>query len=146
MQISTSPKSRRSQSYPLPNYHIQPNFSLQVRWIQSRKQWISAANDDMVRLWAEDGSLVHSFRYKGGCAQCLFVDQSNELLLLATLDMNVSVFVLDHPMPIATYIHSSLRWPLFIADAAIEDTRMSFGASSTFKNEMSISLDRGMER
>ena len=75
---------------------------VQVRFARFRKTWITTANDDLVRLWDENGRQIHAFRYKGGSVKVLFVDEVNELMMLATLDLSVSVYVLDHPAPIAT--------------------------------------------
>lgn len=66
--------------------------------------WITAANDDVLRLWDADGTLLRAFPYKGGPVQCIFVDDINERILISTLDMTVSVLRVDHPMPITTSV------------------------------------------
>ncbi|GMH37514.1 hypothetical protein BSKO_05387 [Bryopsis sp. KO-2023] len=75
----------------------------QVRWVSFRDCWITAADDDMMRIWSRGGDLLHSFVYNGGSVQCLFVDEINQLILAATLDKSVAVYTLEDPVPIARY-------------------------------------------
>lgn len=37
---------------------------LQVRWVQFRRCWVTAADDDMIRIWGSDGTKLHQFAYQ----------------------------------------------------------------------------------
>ncbi|GAX81669.1 hypothetical protein CEUSTIGMA_g9097.t1 [Chlamydomonas eustigma] len=41
----------------------------QVRWVPYRKCWVTAADDDMIRLWSPEGHKLHQFTYNGGSVQ-----------------------------------------------------------------------------
>jgi len=77
---------------------------LKVRWVSHNQCWITAANDDVIRLWDAQGTLLRAFPYKGGPVQCIFVDDVNKRILLSTLDTTVSVMRVDHPVPITTSV------------------------------------------
>lgn len=64
-----------------------------------RSCWVTAADDDMIRLWNHDGIKLHQFSYEGGSVQCLFVDNLNKLLVAAMLNKSAYVYDLDDPMP-----------------------------------------------
>ncbi|MEW5312499.1 MAG: hypothetical protein WDW38_004130 [Sanguina aurantia] len=76
----------------------------QVRWVSYRSCWVTAADDDMIRLWNHDGIKLHQFSYEGGSVQCLFVDNLNKLLVAAMLNKSAYVYDLDDPMPRAEYV------------------------------------------
>ena len=78
-----------------------------MRWVGYLDKWITAANDEVVRLWDENGTLAHSFKYKGGSVQCLYVDNCNQRVLMSMLDLTISLFDLEHPLPVTTYDASS---------------------------------------
>jgi hypothetical protein len=42
---------------------------LQVRWVPYRQCWVTAADDDMIRLWSPMGDKLHQFVYTGGSVQ-----------------------------------------------------------------------------
>lgn len=71
----------------------------QIRWVAYRSCWVTAADDDMMRLWSPEGVKLHQFAYSGGSVQSLFVDNVNQLLVAAMLDKNAYVYDLDDPMP-----------------------------------------------
>jgi len=75
----------------------------QVRWVSYRSCWVTAADDDMIRLWGPDGVKLHQFTYQGGSVQCLYVDEVNQLLVTAMLDKSAYVYDLDDPIPRAEY-------------------------------------------
>lgn len=66
-----------------------------------RDCWVTAAEDDMIRLWDRKGSLLHAFVCNGGSVLCLYVDIMNQLLLAATIDKSVAVYTLEDPVPVA---------------------------------------------
>lgn len=74
---------------------------MQVRWLAYRSCWVTAADDDMFRVWSPEGHKLQQWSYSGGSVQCLFVDNVNKLLVAATLDKNCYVYELDDPMPLA---------------------------------------------
>lgn len=41
----------------------------QVRWVQFRHCWVTAADDDTIRLWSPDGHKLHQFTYTGSSVQ-----------------------------------------------------------------------------
>lgn len=52
----------------IPNPFPHPSV-LQVRWLSWRKCWVTAADDDMIRLWSPEGIKMHQFAYGGGSVQ-----------------------------------------------------------------------------
>lgn len=75
----------------------------QVRWVNYRQVWVTAADDDIIRIWNPQGVKMHYFTYTGGSIQCLYVDEVNQLLLAAMLDKTAYVYDLDDPLPKAKY-------------------------------------------
>lgn len=55
----------------------------------------------MIRLWSLKGEMLHAFVYNGGSVQYLYVDNTNQLVLAATLDKSVALYTLEDPVPIA---------------------------------------------
>ena len=89
-----------------PCYHLPcpfatpPHTLTQVRWVAFRKCWLTAADDDMFRMFDPDGVKLWQIPYVGGSVQYLFVDNVNKLLVAAMLDKNAYVFGLeDDPLP-----------------------------------------------
>ncbi|KAJ9524068.1 hypothetical protein QJQ45_022573 [Haematococcus lacustris] len=75
----------------------------QVRWVASRGVWVTAADDDMIRLWSPAGVKLSQWSQNGGSVQCLYVDHVNNLLVVAMQDKDCCVYDLDDPIPRATY-------------------------------------------
>jgi hypothetical protein len=75
----------------------------QVRWVNYRSCWATAADDDMIRLWSPEGVKLQQFTYNGGSVQSLFIDSINQLLVASMLDKNIYVWDLDDPMPQAVF-------------------------------------------
>ncbi|KAF5833397.1 WD40-repeat-containing domain protein, partial [Dunaliella salina] len=75
----------------------------QVRWASFRNCWVTAADDDMIRLWSVEGIKLHQFSYSGGSVQCLYVDEKHKLLVASMLDKHACVYDLDDPIPRATF-------------------------------------------
>ncbi|KAL6755154.1 WD40-repeat-containing domain protein, partial [Haematococcus lacustris] len=75
----------------------------QVRWVASRGVWVTAADDDMIRLWSPAGVKLSQWSQNGGSVQCLYVDNVNNLLVVAMQDKGCCVYDLDDPIPRATY-------------------------------------------
>ncbi|KAJ9523676.1 hypothetical protein QJQ45_020098 [Haematococcus lacustris] len=75
----------------------------QVRWVASRGVWVTAADDDMIRLWSPAGVKLSQWSQNGGSVQCLYVDNVNNLLVVAMQDKDCCVYDLDDPIPRATY-------------------------------------------
>ncbi|EFJ43514.1 hypothetical protein VOLCADRAFT_119046 [Volvox carteri f. nagariensis] len=75
----------------------------QVRWVQFRHCWVTAADDDTIRLWSPEGHKLQQFTYTGGSVQCIYVDNTNRLLVAAMLNRAAFVYDLDDPMPLARY-------------------------------------------
>ncbi|KAG2444756.1 hypothetical protein HXX76_001500 [Chlamydomonas incerta] len=75
----------------------------QVRWVAFRHCWVTAADDDTIRLWNPDGHKLQQFTYTGGSVQSIYVDNSNRLLVAAMLNRTAFVYDLDDPMPLARY-------------------------------------------
>lgn len=73
----------------------------QVRWVQFRHCWVTAADDDTIRLWSPEGHKLQQFTYTGGSVQCIYVDNTNKLLVAAMLNRAAFVYDLDDPMPLA---------------------------------------------
>ncbi len=72
-----------------------------MRWVSFRDCWVTAADDEVFRLWSTSGERLSSFSFKGGSCCCLAVDETNKLLLAAMMDRNAYVYDLDDPMPLA---------------------------------------------
>ena len=79
-------------------HHFRPGT--QVRWVPWKRCWLTAADDDLLRLWSPAGELLHSFRYQGGSCQHLAVDAANQVVLLAAADCTVYVHNLEDPIPL----------------------------------------------
>jgi len=75
----------------------------QCRWVSWRKVWVTAADDDMIRMWDADGNKVSQFAYLGGSVQCLYVDKANQLLVAAMSDKSAYCYNFDDPAPVAVY-------------------------------------------
>ncbi|GFH06088.1 uncharacterized protein HaLaN_00660, partial [Haematococcus lacustris] len=75
----------------------------EVRWVASRGVWVTAADDDMIRLWSPAGVKLSQWSQNGGSVQCLYVDNVNNLLVVAMQDKDCCVYDLDDPIPRATY-------------------------------------------
>ncbi len=79
-----------------PHPHPHP----QVRWVPWKSCWLTAADDDLLRMWSPAGELLSSFRYHGGSCQHLAVDPANEVVLVAAADCTVYCYSLDDPVPL----------------------------------------------
>jgi hypothetical protein len=55
----------------------------QVRWVPFKQAWVTAADDDMIRLWSSDGIKLSQWSQSGGSVQHLYVDLLNQLLVVA---------------------------------------------------------------
>ena len=75
----------------------------QIRWAGFREAWVTAADDDTLRLWSPAGACLASLASKGGRAAALFVDERRGLLLAAAADKAVYVYALDEPAPLARW-------------------------------------------
>ncbi len=75
----------------------------QIRWAAFRESWVTAADDDVIRLWGADGRRLEALPSKGGRVGCLYVDESREVLLAGAADRCVYVYGLDEPAPLARY-------------------------------------------
>jgi hypothetical protein len=43
----------------------------QVRWVGFRQCWVTAADDELIRLWSPAGKKMGEFAYKGGSCRCV---------------------------------------------------------------------------
>ncbi|KAF6254405.1 WD40-repeat-containing domain protein [Scenedesmus sp. NREL 46B-D3] len=64
----------------------------QVRWVAHREAWVTAADDELLRLWSAKGEKLASIPFKGGSARCLYSDEVNRLLLVSTADKNAYLY------------------------------------------------------
>lgn len=55
--------------------------------------WVTAADDDMIRVWGVDGQKMHQFAYSGGSVQALYVDEANKLLVASMLVRSAGGFI-----------------------------------------------------
>ncbi|WIA17403.1 hypothetical protein OEZ85_014259 [Tetradesmus obliquus] len=64
----------------------------QVRWVAHEEAWVTAADDELLRLWSTKGEKMASIPFKGGSARYLFVDEVNRLLLVSTADKSAYLY------------------------------------------------------
>lgn len=59
--------------------------NLQVRWARWRSCWVTAADDDMIRVWSQEGVKINAYTYSGGSCQALYADNVNQLMVATML-------------------------------------------------------------
>lgn len=87
----------------LRNVHQDVPEVTQVRWVPFRGCWVTAADDEIIRLWSPEGAVLHAFSFEGSSVQCMYVDTTHEVLVAAMLDRNAYLYDLDDPIPKAKY-------------------------------------------
>lgn len=55
----------------------------QVRWIGFKECWVTAADDELLRLWSTAGKKLAEFAYKGGSCRYVVGGCDQRELLLA---------------------------------------------------------------
>ncbi|KAK9811558.1 hypothetical protein WJX72_005843 [[Myrmecia] bisecta] len=75
----------------------------QVRWVEFKQCWLTASDDDTMRLWNSEGEQLMEIAYVGGSIQSIYVDNVNDLVLAAMLDKVVRVYSLDSQLPVIKY-------------------------------------------
>ena len=66
-----------------------------MRWCKWLNCWITAAEDETIRLWDTDGVQLREFFYRGGTMTAMYVDNKRELLLCAMTDKAIRGYELE---------------------------------------------------
>lgn len=71
-----------------------------MRWISFEANWITSADDDVIRIWNKEGEFLRFFNYEGGSVQSIYIDEINKVIVMTMLDKCIRLFKGKDPVPI----------------------------------------------
>jgi hypothetical protein len=82
-----------------------------VRWCKWLNCWVTAAEDETIRLWDTDGVQLREFVYRGGTMTAMYVDNKRELLLCAMTDKAIRGYELEEGNLVHCPLHTRTHTP-----------------------------------
>jgi len=89
---------KRKQKYALIGHTAEVT---QVKWCNFKCCWITASDDETICTWSSEGEQLTTIQYQGETVTSMLVDESEEALLVATLDRVIRRYAIkDHGLDV----------------------------------------------